>query len=138
MLYSVCLDRDDKATSQSTDLRGLLVKHFLPLTDHHVWNAAYPCPVAQIYIKKIFFYTSHSQHFQSCFGPFADNISLFFFFLKRVEGGFNHMVRFGYCQLVFKYLMSNVMKLYCLRVFRGDVRRTGKRSFCLDSKPMAI
>ena len=34
----------------------------------------------------------------------------------------------GYCQLITEYLVSGMMKCYCLRVSRRDVRRIGKHS----------
>ena len=57
------------------------------------------------------------------------------FFQKR-----NHLVPFGYCHYVIKYLKSDMMNYYCLRVFRSRVRSIGKHSpgfLCSELECMA-
>ena len=40
---------------------------------------------------------------------------------------YSHLVHFGYCHYVIKYLMRDMMHYHCLRVFRSRVRRIWKQ-----------
>ena len=58
------------------------------------------------------------------FRPFAGKIAL----SSKTTGQCSHLVHFGYCHYVIKYLMRDMMNYYCLRVFRSRVKRIGKKN----------
>ena len=58
------------------------------------------------------------------FGPFAGKIAL----SSKTTGQCSHLVHFGSCHYVIKYLMRDMMNYDCLRVFRRPVKRIGKQS----------
>ena len=47
---------------------------------------------------------------------------------SKTTGKRNHLVEFGYCHYVIKYLMRDMMNYHCLRVLRSRIRRIGKHS----------
>ena len=49
-------------------------------------------------------------------------------FLRNKPKKCSHLVHFGYCHYVIKYLMRDMMNYHCLRVFGRRVRRIGKHS----------
>ena len=55
------------------------------------------------------------------FGPLHAKLH---FLQNRQEN--SHLVHFGYCHYVTKYLMHDMMDYHCLRVFRSHNRRIGK------------
>ena len=95
-----------------------------PLTGHHGWNGeAFPCPV--VYISwHLVSCTPHNKHFHFWFQPFAGKTAL----SSKTTGKCSHLVHFGSCHYVIKYLMRDMMNCHCLRVFRSRVKRQGKHS----------
>ena len=67
--------------------------------------------------------TPHN-HFHFWFRPFAGKIALY----SKATGQCSHLVHFGSCHYVIKYLMRDMMNHHCLRVFRSCVKRIGKHS----------
>ena len=49
-------------------------------------------------------------------------------FLQKTTGQCNHLVHFGYCHYVIKYLVRDMMDYHCLRLLRSRDRRIGKHS----------
>ena len=70
------------------------------------------------------FCTPQNQHFHFSFRHFASKIAL----SSTSSGEGSHLVHFGYCQYVIKYLMRDMMDYHCLRVFRSRDRMIGKHS----------
>ena len=71
-----------------------------------------------------FFCTPQNQYFHFSFRHFASKIAL----SSKSSGEGSHLVHFGYCQFVIKYLMRDMMDYHCLRVFRSRDRMIGKHS----------
>ena len=66
--------------------------------------------------------TPQNQHFHFSFRHFASKIAL----SSKSAGERSHLVHFGYCRYVIKYLTRDMMDYHCLRVFRSRDRRIGK------------
>ena len=69
---------------------------------------------------------SQSTHFFFILALFRLNFKIAL--SSKTTGKRNHLVHFGYCHYVMKYLMRDMMNYHCLRVFRSRDRRIGKRS----------
>ena len=94
------------------------------LTDHTGWNGeAYPCPVVSISWHQVSC-TLRNQHFHFWFRPFAGKTAV----SSKPTGECSHLVHFGYCHYVIKYLMRDIMNYHCSRVLRSRVRMIGKNS----------
>ena len=70
------------------------------------------------------FCTPQNQHFHFSFRHFASKIAI----SSKSAGERSHLVHFGYCRYVIKYLTRDMMDYHCLRVFRSRDRRIGKHS----------
>ena len=68
--------------------------------------------------------TPRDQHFHFWFRPFAGKIALSW----KTTGQCSHLVHFGSWHYAIKYIMRDMMKYHCLRVFRRRVKRIGKHS----------
>ena len=105
-----------------------------PVTDHHGWNGeAFPCPVVSVSWHLVSC-TSHNQHFDFWFRPFAGKIAL----SSKTTGKRSHLVHFGYCHYVIKYLMRDMMNYHYLRLFRSRVRTIGKHSPGFSAFPTRV
>ena len=108
-----------------------------PLTHHHGWNGeAFQCPVVEISWHLVSC-THHNQHLYFLFRLFAGKIAL----SSKTTGQSSHLMHFGSCHYVIKYLMRDMMKYHCLRVFRRRVKRIIKHSpdfLCSEPECMAV
>ena len=100
---------------QNTDLRKLRKLHrftsnvgIIPVTDHHgLERGSFPVSCGVNFLTFGFLYTSQSTLFIFDFGRLQAKIAL----SSKTTGKRSHLVHFGYCHYVIKYLMRDMMNL---------------------------
>ena len=119
----------DQAEAKQRTATPIYVKCWYCTCNRSSWlqGGSFPVSCCVHFLTFGFLYTS-----QSTFSFFISAICRpnrpFFKTTTKRKGKRSHLVHFGYCHYVIKYLTRDMINYHCLRVFRSRVRRIGKHS----------